>query len=70
MLHELGHVLGFRHEHIHEENPEVCNESSPYFESVTDYDRLSIMHYAQCGGLNRSGRLSDYDKEGAAKAYP
>ncbi len=70
MLHELGHVLGFRHEHIHEDNPEVCDEKIPDFEPLTDYDQFSIMHYMQCGGKNRTGRLSNFDKEGAEKAYP
>lgn len=69
MLHELGHVLGFRHEHIHPEAGEDCPEIGE-FEPLTDYDPRSIMHYPICGrGLNNFV-LSDLDKVGARIAYP
>lgn len=68
--HELGHVLGLRHEHIRPENPlsDKCGEDS-LFEPVTEYDRASIMHYARCGGLG-SVELSSFDKEGISILYP
>ena len=68
-LHELGHVLGFRHEHIHPETVRDCKELNP-FEPITDYDIESIMHYPLCGGKNRTGGLSAKDKEGAGILYP
>lgn len=70
ILHELGHVLGFRHEHVHIDNTDDCAELEP-FEPITDYDPLSIMHYKSCslGGL-RNYVLSDLDKLGAQLAYP
>jgi hypothetical protein len=38
--HEMGHVLGFRHEHIRSEAPAVCR-GEPVFEAIpaTKYDR-------------------------------
>ncbi len=69
VLHELGHVLGFRHEHIHEDAGGECPEKSS-FETITDYDLQSIMHYGWCGKGKKNFVLSDLDKEGAGKAYP
>ena len=68
--HELGHVLGLRHEHIRDENPngERCKEIDT-FTGITDYDSDSIMHYARCGGTGTT-ELSDGDKEGIAILYP
>lgn len=71
LRHELGHVLGFRHEHIHADNRSFCSEGGSY-EPITQYDRKSVMHYPQCGGENSFEDLSmsEYDHEGARKAYP
>jgi hypothetical protein len=69
MLHEFGHVLGFRHEHIHPDAGGDCIETGE-FEPLTAYDPSSIMHYPTCGkGLNNFV-LSDLDKIGASQAYP
>ncbi len=70
MLHELGHVLGLRHEHVHEEAGGDCLEGTP-FESITDYDPSSIMHYPGCGPKKLTNLvLSDLDKEGVSLLYP
>lgn len=71
LRHELGHVLGFRHEHISKDGNQKCKEDSN-FHPVTAYDQLSVMHYPQCGGKNilEDMILSKLDKEGAAKIYP
>lgn len=67
LRHELGHVLGFRHEHT---RPEAgrCYEDSNW-RGVTDYDRSSVMHYPHCGGDNHALTLSDDDAAGAAALY-
>ncbi len=68
LMHELGHVLGFRHEHT---RPEAgrCFEDNAW-RGVTPYDRASIMHYPQCGGTNSNlSFLSTSDVEGAAFLY-
>ncbi|MDD0851598.1 hypothetical protein HBN50_00765 [Halobacteriovorax sp. GB3] len=69
--HELGHVLGFRHEHIHQESAHLCDEDNK-FKPVTDYDKDSVMHYPHCGGTNdiRDMVLSPTDIEGARIVYP
>lgn len=71
LRHELGHVLGFRHEHISPDANGRCKEL-PNFKPITDYDQYSVMHYPQCGGKNdiEDMVLSDLDKDGAAKVYP
>lgn len=68
--HELGHVLGFRHEHIHPE-ASGCDEDNN-FAPLTNYDKSSVMHYPQCGGENEIENmiLTESDREGAAAFYP
>jgi hypothetical protein len=51
LRHELGHVLGFRHEHIRSGKPPGCPDEDTYGTiNLTDYDPQSVMHYF-CGGL-------------------
>ncbi len=68
LMHELGHALGFRHEHT---RPEArrCFEDSAW-RGITPYDRASIMHYPECNGVGSilSG-LTNLDREGAAFIY-
>jgi hypothetical protein len=75
-MHELGHILGFRHEH-----PRVsgtsCTESN--WRGVTPYDSLSVMHYMNtnylsttCPGSTNTTRypfLSQRDIDGAQQLY-
>ncbi len=70
LLHELGHVLGIRHEHIHPDAGGDCLELEP-FETVTSYDPQSVMHYPTCGPKKlKNFVLSDGDKEGIGILYP
>ena len=46
--HELGHTLGFRHEHTRPEAG-TCFEDNNW-RALTPYDSASIMHYPQCNG--------------------
>ena len=47
MRHELGHVLGYRHEHLH--GVPGCAEEDGQWRRVVDYSPTSVMHYL-CGG--------------------
>jgi hypothetical protein len=68
LRHELGHTLGFRHEHTRPESG-ACFEDEN-FRPITAYDKLSVMHYPQCnGGTSWKLLLTDRDKSGAACVY-
>lgn len=67
LVHELGHTLGFRHEHTRPEAG-ACYEDSSWRE-LTPYDSESVMHYPQCNGTNNNLTISAWDAEGAAAIY-
>ena len=71
LRHELGHVLGFRHEHIRDEaHAPRCFEDER-FRPLTSYDAASVMHYPQCNGEGSWGlELTETDAIGAAFFYP
>jgi hypothetical protein len=70
LRHELGHVLGFRHEHIRTEAPPVCpNEPLWDTQVLTAYDPTSVMHYF-CGGVGSNElKISPLDRKGAQQVY-
>jgi len=70
LRHELGHVLGFRHEHIRSEAPLACQgESTNGTVNNTEYDPKSVMHYF-CGGMGTIElKITDVDRLGAQKNY-
>ncbi len=68
LRHELGHTLGFRHEHTRPESG-TCFEDSNW-RPLTNYDAFSVMHYPQCNGRGDwSLALTDRDKSGSACVY-
>ena len=73
LKHELGHTLGFRHEHVRPEaqNPaaNACPEDQN-FRGVGVYDKLSVMHYPQCNGdPNSQLEFTQLDKDGVRTIY-
>jgi serralysin len=70
LRHELGHTIGFRHEHTRPEAGGVCFEDNSW-RALTAYDAASVMHYPQCNGSNRGDLvLTSKDKSGARSLYP
>ncbi|MCK6545522.1 hypothetical protein L6R52_06605 [Myxococcota bacterium] len=67
--HELGHVLGLRHEHVRALNT-YCME--PDWRGVTAYDPASVMHYPWCPGATNAGDLTitPLDATGILTLYP
>lgn len=68
LRHEVGHILGFRHEHTRPEAGK-CFEDHDW-QALTDFDRLSVMHYPECNGRRDwSFQLTELDRLGARCAY-
>jgi hypothetical protein len=67
LAHELGHALGFRHEHTRPESG-TCFEDNDW-RPLTPYDAASIMHYPQCNGASNSLSFSQSDYDGVALLY-
>jgi hypothetical protein len=70
LRHELGHVLGFRHEHICSGALAACPDE-PLFgtTALTEYDPHSVMHYF-CGGVgSRELAMTELDRIGSQKLY-
>jgi len=69
LAHELGHLLGFRHEHIW---VGLTGETTDGAEHVTRYDKNSIMHYQKIfDDQDRRiiTKLSTLDQTGARLIY-
>lgn len=69
LRHELGHVLGFRHEHVRRGG---CREDANW-RPLTKYDSDSVMHYVgrSCKGTNDGDwKLTRRDRIGAGRLYP
>jgi hypothetical protein len=70
LRHELGHVLGFRHEHIRSGAPPDCPDEDPTGTfDLTQYDPRSVMHYF-CGNLgSRDLAITELDRTGSERVY-
>jgi hypothetical protein len=75
LRHELGHVLGLRHEHLRQPDNDVysvCGEASlpGFYRALTDYDVNSAMHYPWCDGVIESDQsVTILDGQGASRLY-
>jgi len=68
LRHELGHVLGFRHEHTRP-NAAACFEDTNY-RDLSSYDGSSVMHYPHCKGTQTGDLvLTEKDQLGVAALY-
>jgi serralysin len=70
LRHELGHTLGFRHEHIWLNDRGCSDETTLNSRLVNSYDVDSVMHYPQCRPINAGGyRQTTLDYAGAISLY-
>jgi hypothetical protein len=70
LRHELGHVLGFRHEHIAPEAPDLFEpESLEHIIRLTPYNPTSVMHYVMGSVGDPRLQFTDHDRSGAVRVY-
>jgi hypothetical protein len=67
LRHELGHVLGYRHEHIG--GVPGCASEGGEWKPITPYNPLSVMHYFCGGGGSMKLDITGSDRQGHQKAY-
>jgi|GEM_PF-1028720 hypothetical protein len=68
LRHELGHVLGFRHEHTRPQAAKCFEDNN--WSAVSSYDPSSVMHYFYCNGANAGDLvLTERDRVGVAALY-
>ena len=67
LTHELGHALGFRHEHTRPESG-TCFEDNNW-RPLTPYDSASVMHYPWCNGTAATLEMSETDRYGVMMLY-
>lgn len=65
--HEIGHILGYRHEHI--QGIDGCNVEDANWSRLTHYDPVSVMHYLCGKGGTMEMALSKDDIAGHRDLY-
>lgn len=65
--HEIGHILGYRHEHIR--GIAGCNSEGGKWVPMTPYDPKSVMHYFCGGGGSMQLALTQVDRAGHKRLY-
>jgi serralysin len=69
LRHQLGHTLGFQHEHLWLD-PACTTEESPLSVQIAHYDVESVMHLPSCRPSERGGTMqTDGDLFGAIAHY-
>ncbi len=70
LRHEIGHIMGFRHEHIRNEAPIECpKEETNGTINITQYDSKSVMHYF-CGSMGSIKlEITEIDRNGSQEIY-
>lgn len=69
LRHEIGHVLGYRHEHAGVPLGAGCKWEDQKWTMLTKYDASSVMHYLCDDSIIRDLELSELDIEGHRQAY-
>lgn len=71
LRHEIGHILGFRHEHMRSESPQNCRKypEKGTLNPITNYDSKSVMHYLCADAGSPELLITELDKEGAIQYY-
>ena len=68
LRHELGHVIGARHEHTRPDSGKCFEDNN--WRPLTNYDAFSVMHYPHCNGQGDwTLQLTERDKSGTACVY-
>ena len=67
LRHELGHVLGYRHEHIR--GVPGCYREGNEWRPLTPYDPKSVMHYVCGSNGTRELALTETDRAGHTRLY-
>ncbi|MBW3086499.1 hypothetical protein KEM60_02720 [Austwickia sp. TVS 96-490-7B] len=65
--HEMGHILGLRHEHTRPEAGKCFEDNN--WRPLTPYDSASIMHYPHCNGTSKELSFTESDGVGIRKLY-
>lgn len=69
VCHELGHVLGLRHEHIFSAGGNQIDETDYPAELLTQRDTQSVMYYSSKPGYSGSYTISSLDRTGLRSLY-